>query len=81
LLRGRFTFTDSVTEAFDIFVFVLWSWVLMTFSRDLFCPHEVSGFGKALWSISEQDCARWRIRLLHQVAKPRCAEIVLNPWN
>jgi hypothetical protein len=53
----------------------------MTFSRDLFCPHEVSGFGKALWSISEQDCARWRVRLLHQVAKPRCAEIVLNPWN
>jgi hypothetical protein len=37
---------------FEIFMFVVWFWLLMTVVRDLFRDHEVSGVNKALWIVA-----------------------------
>jgi len=34
-----------------VFMFILWFWLLVTVSSDLFRRHDVSGFGKVLWVI------------------------------
>jgi hypothetical protein len=51
LFEGGFTFTNFVADAFAVFMFVLWFWLLITVSSDLFRRHDVSGFGKVLWVI------------------------------
>ena len=51
LFDGGFTFANFVTDAFAIFMFILWFWLLITVSSDLFRRHDVSGFGKVLWVI------------------------------
>jgi phospholipase D-like protein len=51
LFGGGFTFTNFTTDIFTIFLFVLWFWLLMTVSGDLFRRDDVSGFGKVLWVI------------------------------
>jgi ABC-type multidrug transport system fused ATPase/permease subunit len=51
LFEGGFTFTNFVADAFAVFMFILWFWLLMTVSGDLFRRHDVSGFGKVLWVI------------------------------
>jgi hypothetical protein len=51
LFEGGFTFTDFVADAFAVFMFILWFWLLITISGDLFRRHDVSGFGKVLWVI------------------------------
>jgi hypothetical protein len=40
-----------VTNTFAIFMFILWFWLLITVSGDLFRRHDISGFGKVLWVI------------------------------
>jgi hypothetical protein len=40
-----------VTDTFAIFMFILWFWLLITITGDLFRRHDVSGFTKVLWVI------------------------------
>src|ERR1700730_13671523 len=51
MLDDGFTFANFVANAFAIFMFILWFWLLMTVASDLFRRHDVSGFGKVLWVI------------------------------
>src|ERR1700732_4524459 len=52
LFDGGLTFTNFVTNTFAIFMFILWFWLLITVSGDLFRRHDVSGFAKVLWVIA-----------------------------
>jgi cbb3-type cytochrome oxidase subunit 3 len=52
LFQGGFTFTDFIVDAFAIFMFVLWFWLLIVVSGDLFRRHDVSGLAKVLWVIA-----------------------------
>jgi hypothetical protein len=51
LFGGGFTFTNFVADLFAVFMFILWFWLLIAVSSDLFRRHDVSGFGKVLWVI------------------------------
>ncbi|MCX5516471.1 hypothetical protein C3941_18985 [Kaistia algarum] len=51
LFEGGFTFSNFLADAFAIFMFILWFWLLVTVIGDLFRRHDVSGFGKVLWVI------------------------------
>src|SRR5271170_5479611 len=51
LFEGGFTFTNFVADAFAVFMFILWFWLLITVAGDLFRRHDVSGLGKTLWVI------------------------------
>ena len=46
---GGFTFSNFVTDAFAVFMFVLWFWLLITVSGDLFRRHDISGLAKVIW--------------------------------
>ena len=48
LFAGGFTFTNFVADLFAVFMFILWFWLLVAVSSDLFRRHDVSGFGKVL---------------------------------
>jgi hypothetical protein len=52
LFQGGFTFTNFVTDVFTIFMFVLWFWLLIVASGDLFRRRDVSGLAKVLWVIA-----------------------------
>jgi cbb3-type cytochrome oxidase subunit 3 len=52
LFQGGFTFTNFIVDAFAIFMFVLWFWLLIVVSGDLFRRHDVSGLAKVLWVIA-----------------------------
>jgi len=52
LFPGGFTFTNFLTDAFSIFIFVLWFWLLITIFGDLFRRHDISGWAKAIWVIA-----------------------------
>ena len=43
------TFGDMLLTVFEIFLFVVWIWILFTIITDLFRDHEMSGWGKAVW--------------------------------
>ena len=47
-----FTFRNFLTDAFAIFMFVVWFWLLITVFSDLFRRHDVSGWVKAIWIIA-----------------------------
>jgi hypothetical protein len=49
LFDGGFTFGNFIADAFTIFMFILWFWLLIVVSGDLFRRHDVSGFAKVLW--------------------------------
>jgi hypothetical protein len=51
LFSGGFTFANFVVDIFSVFMFILWFWLLITVSSDLFRRHDVSGFRKVLWVI------------------------------
>jgi predicted membrane channel-forming protein YqfA (hemolysin III family) len=51
LFDGGFTFANFLANAFSIFIFVLWLWLLITVFGDLFRRHDVSGVGKVAWVI------------------------------
>ena len=51
LFDGGYTFTNFIANAFAVFIFVLWLWLLITVFSDLFSRSDVSGFGKVLWVI------------------------------
>ena len=50
--EGGFTFSNFIADAFTIFMFILWFWLLIVVSGDLFRRHDVSGFAKVLWVIA-----------------------------
>ena len=51
-LSEGFTFRNFLTDAFAVFMFVLWFWLLIIMIGDLFRRHDISGWGKAIWVIA-----------------------------
>ena len=51
LFSGGFTFTNFVADVFAVFMFVLWFWLFIIVTGDLFRRHDVSGAGKVGWVI------------------------------
>jgi len=47
-----FTFRNFLADAFAVFMFVLWFWLLIIVVGDLFRRHDISGWGKAIWVIA-----------------------------
>ena len=47
-----FTFRNFLADAFAVFMFVVWFWLLIIVVSDLFRRHDVSGWVKALWVIA-----------------------------
>jgi hypothetical protein len=43
------TFGELLLVVVEIFLFVVWIWILFTIINDLFRDHEMSGWGKAIW--------------------------------
>jgi Phospholipase_D-nuclease N-terminal/Short C-terminal domain len=43
------SFGDLLLLVVEIFLFVIWIWILFTIIGDLFRDHEMSGWAKALW--------------------------------
>jgi hypothetical protein len=43
------TFGELLLVVVEIFLFVVWIWILFTIIGDLFRDHEMSGWGKAIW--------------------------------
>ena len=50
-LSEGFTFRNFLIDAFAVFMFVLWFWLLVIVIGDLFRRHDISGWGKAIWVI------------------------------
>jgi hypothetical protein len=44
-----FTLGDALLTVIEIFLFVLYFWILITIFADLFRDHQMSGWGKAGW--------------------------------
>ena len=53
---GTFGHGDVLIWFFEIFMFVVWFWLLLTVVGDLFRDHEVSGLRKALWIVALALC-------------------------
>jgi len=51
-LSEGFTFRNFLIDAFAVFMFVLWFWLLIIVIGDLFRRHDISGWGKATWMIA-----------------------------
>jgi Short C-terminal domain/Phospholipase_D-nuclease N-terminal len=45
------TFGDLLLLVFELFLFVVWVWILFTIISDLFRDHDMSGWAKGLWII------------------------------
>ena len=45
----NFTFGDALLTVLEIFLFVVYFWILITIFADLFRDHQMSGWGKAGW--------------------------------
>ena len=43
------SFGDLLLVVFEIFLFVIWIWILFSIIADLFRDHEQSGWAKAAW--------------------------------
>jgi hypothetical protein len=49
LLLADVSFGDLLLVVVEIFLFVIWIWILFTIIADLFADHEMPGWAKALW--------------------------------
>jgi len=47
-----FTFRNFLADAFAVFLFILWFWMLIIVASDLFRRHDISGWIKAIWIIA-----------------------------
>ena len=45
------TFGDLLLTVFEIFIFVVWVWILFTIISDIFRNHDMSGWLKGVWII------------------------------
>ena len=52
LFSGGFTYGNFFADVLTIFMFILWFWLLIVASGDLFRRHDISGFAKVLWVIA-----------------------------
>jgi Phospholipase_D-nuclease N-terminal/Short C-terminal domain len=43
------SFGEILLVTLQVFLFVIWIWILITILNDLFRDHEMSGWGKAAW--------------------------------
>jgi hypothetical protein len=50
-LLAAYSFGDVLWTMFIFFLWILWFWLLFTVFGDLFRRHDVSGWGKAGWTI------------------------------
>ena len=46
---AEYTFGQALLTVFEIFLFVIWIWIMITILIDVFRDHELSGWGKAIW--------------------------------
>ena len=51
LFTGGFTFANFFVDVLSIFMFVLWFWLFITITSDLFRRSDISGIAKVLWVI------------------------------
>ena len=49
--EGGYTYSNFLMNMFGIFAFVVWFWLLVVIFGDLVRRHDISGWGKALWTI------------------------------
>lgn len=49
LLLADITFGHLLLIVLEVFLFVIWIWILITILTDLFRDHETSGWAKAAW--------------------------------
>lgn len=50
-LLAAIDFSEALLLSLQIFLFVVWIWILITILMDVFRDHELSGWGKAGWVI------------------------------
>src|SRR4029078_8035383 len=48
---AAYTFGQAMWTMFVFFVWILWFWLLFTVFGDLFRRHDISGWGKAGWTL------------------------------
>ena len=46
---ASYSLGDALLTVLEIFLLVIWIWILITIMIDLFRDHELSGWGKAAW--------------------------------
>ena len=51
LFTGGFTFANFFVDVLSIFMFILWFWLFITITSDLFRRSDISGIAKVLWVI------------------------------
>ncbi|WP_233887291.1 SHOCT domain-containing protein [Paraburkholderia flagellata] len=51
IFANGFTFSNFIIDAFSIFMFILWFWLFITITSDLFRRTDISGFLKIVWVI------------------------------
>lgn len=51
ILTNGFTFPNFIIDVFSIFMFILWFWLFITITSDLFRRDDISGFLKVVWVI------------------------------
>jgi hypothetical protein len=49
VLLAEFTLGDALLTVLEVFLLVIWFWILITIISDLFRDHEISGWAKAGW--------------------------------
>ena len=51
MLAANYPFLDVLWTMFIFFAWVIWFWLLITVFGDLFRRHDISGWGKAGWTV------------------------------
>jgi Phospholipase_D-nuclease N-terminal/Short C-terminal domain len=51
LVLANYNFASFLWDALVIFAFVIWFWLLIVVFGDVFSRHDISGWGKAGWTI------------------------------
>lgn len=51
MLAADYPFMDVVWTMLIFFAWVIWFWLLITIFGDIFRRHDISGWGKAAWTI------------------------------
>jgi len=46
---AEFTLGDALLTVLEVFLLVIWFWILITIISDLFRDHQTSGWAKAAW--------------------------------
>jgi putative oligomerization/nucleic acid binding protein/phospholipase D-like protein len=51
LLASDYPFLDIVWTMLVFFLWVIWFWILISILGDVFRRHDISGWGKAAWTV------------------------------